>query len=341
MAVWLVRAGKKGERENYALENDCVVVGWSECPSLTHVQDREELYRILETTYPDGSKNTLKNWESQLWAVVKSIQKGDIVALPLKSRSVVAFGKVVGDYQYVADAPEGTNHRRPVEWLREVPRSEIGQDLLYSLGAFLTVCRIVRNDAEARVDALITSGKDGYVPPIPHVGDDGGTDEERLSVDLESSIRDQIRAVILSRFKGNDLANLVGAVLEAQGLQTVVSGAGPDGGVDIIAGTGHLGFGRPRFVVQVKSEQTAVDVKVVRELQGVMAQFGAERGLFVAWGGFKPTVYKEFAKDYFRIRLWTGEDLIDQVFEHYRSLPPDIQAELPLKQVWMLALPES
>lgn len=45
-----------------------------------------------------------------------------------------------------------------------------------------------------------------------------------------------------------------------------VSPAGPDGEVDILAGSGPLGLDSPTLIVEVKSESTAVDVKVVRGL---------------------------------------------------------------------------
>jgi predicted Mrr-cat superfamily restriction endonuclease len=45
---------------------------------------------------------------------------------------------------------------RPVRWLKaEVPRDVFRQDLLYSFGAFMTVCEISRNDALQRVEAVI------------------------------------------------------------------------------------------------------------------------------------------------------------------------------------------
>jgi len=85
--------------------------------------------------------------------------------------------------------------------------------------------------------------------------------------------------------------------------------------------------------VQVKSDQAAIDVRVVQELQGVMRQFGVEHGLVVAWGGFKGTVVRETARQFFEIRHWTGDELVQQVPEHYDTLNPDIRAKLPLKRI--------
>lgn len=68
-------------------------------------------------------------------------------------------------------------HQRTVTWIRDdVPRDAIDQDLRYSLGAFLTVCRIKRNNAEERIRALL----DGAPLPGPKEGneaiDDDGPD---------------------------------------------------------------------------------------------------------------------------------------------------------------------
>jgi restriction system protein len=128
----------------------------------------------------------------------------------------------------------------------------------------------------------------------------------------------------------------VAAILEAQGYQVNVSPEGPDGGVDIVAGTGPLGFDQPKMVVQVKSSNNPVEVNVLRELTGVMTNFGADHALIVAWGGYRGTVEREAARSFFKIRLWDADDLVTNIQLHYEKLPDDIQAELPLKRIWML-----
>jgi restriction system protein len=81
---------------------------------------------------------------------------------------------------------------------------------------------------------------------------------------------------------GHELAQLVGDILRAEGFVTTVSPAGPDGGVDILAGQGSMGFDGATLAVQVKSGQA--DAPTLHELQGVMSNFGATRGLLVCWG---------------------------------------------------------
>ena len=43
---------------------------------------------------------------------------------------------------------------------------------------------------------------------------------------------------------------------------------------------------------------------------------------------------------FFRVRLWDQNDLIDQLLEHFDKLGEDLRAELPLKRVWTVASPD-
>jgi restriction system protein len=195
----------------------------------------------------------------------------------------------------------------------------------------MTVCRIARNNAEERIKAVL----EGKPAPITAIGED--EDEDSVEIpDLEQNAQDQIRDEIGEKFTGHGLARLVSEILKAQGYMTKLSAPGPDGGVDIIAGQGVMGFDSPRLCVQVKSGATAADVSVLRSLQGVLKNFGAEQGLLVSWGGFKTSVVTEARRLYFEIRLWDADDVLAALFETYEKLPEDIKADLPLKRVWVL-----
>lgn len=336
MALWMVRAGRFGEQENLALDKGIVVVGDDNINNLSGVKTREELYSLYEQAYPEAKKNTRINWVGQMWAFISRIQVGDLVVLPLKSRSAIAIGKIKGEYEYHADYPDGAHHTRPVEWLiTDKPRSAFDQDLLYSFGAFMTVCQIKRNNAEERIKAML-AGKPTPISPetIP---------EELLGegiTDLEQYARDQIRDYIGRKFKGHELARLVQEILAARGYYTLLSPPGADGGVDIVAGRGTMGFDEPRLCVQVKSGDSPVDVGVLRELQGTMRNFGSEQGLLVSWGGFKSSVLKEARRIFFEIRLWDADNVVRALMENYEDLSDEIQAEIPLKRTWVLVLEE-
>ena len=159
-------------------------------------------------------------------------------------------------------------------------------------------------------------------------------DEDAEDTDLEALAQDQISQLIAARFKGHGLTRLVEAILKSQGYTTYRSPEGADGGVDILAGTGPLGFGLPRLCVEVKSESSPIDRPTVDKLLGAVAKFGAQEGLFVSWSGFKTNVPKEMAASFFRVRLWTQKELLEQLFNQYEQLDEDIRAELPLKRIW-------
>jgi len=155
-----------------------------------------------------------------------------------------------------------------------------------------------------------------------------------ITFDLEGTARDEILKFIQTKFKGHDLTRLVAAVLRAQGYKTKESPAGPDGGVDILAGSGSLGFDQPRLCVQVKSGVDAEGQRTFNELGGVMSKFGSEQGLLVSWGGFTSAVKLDARKDFFKIRLWDQGNVVDAVLQSYERLDDEIKAELPLKRIW-------
>lgn len=331
MSLWLVRAGEYGEQEHGALENNIVTIGWNELPDLSAVKTRDALAKLYAERWPAAKKMAAANYIGQIWRFIHDIQKGDLVALPLKTQSAVAIGKVKGDYEY-KELAHNIKHIRRVEWLKTIPRSSFDQDILYSLGAFMTVCRVERNDAEDRVIKLLKAAevaRESVKPEVP---------EE--AIDIESIAKDQIVKHVGAKFKGHDLARLVDAILQAQGYITMMSPPGPDGGVDILAAQGPLGFDKPGVCAQVKSSSSQADVKVLRELQGVMSRLRAEQGLLVSWGGFTAEALREARDAFFSIRLWDQGDLLEEVFKYYDRLGDALKAELPLKRMWGLVLEE-
>src|SRR5207245_2626195 len=108
-----------------------------------------------------------------------------------------------------------------------------------------------------------------------------------------------------------EMARLVDAVLKAEGFSTILSKPGPDGGVDILAARGSLGFDHPALCVQVKSSDTPADVKIFRELVGTMETHQATHGLLVCWGGFNQAVLKESKSKWFKVRFWDQLDLVE------------------------------
>lgn len=333
MALWMVRAGSGGEYEDLAIENGMVAVSFEPLGDLSAAKSRDEVRELMRTSYPDTGEGAITNRAGQLWTFIHRIQVGDLIALPLKSQPAISFGQVTGPYKYESGNPAGARHTRSVKWLKtSVPRASIDQDLLYSFGAFMTVCAIKRNNAELRIRAILGNH---LAPTAPSEADLAIDPEPEVS--LFETAQDRIRAHITARFKGRDFERLVDAVLVAQGYVTARTDAGADGGVDIVAGRGAMGFDPPRLAVQVKSSDDPEGENAVRELQGVLRRFNADRGLFVSWGGFKTSVIKRTRELFFEVRLWNADDVIHAIQDNFERLPADIRTEIPLTRMWTLA----
>jgi restriction system protein len=308
----------------------------SQCTSLDDVRD------LVAAALPNDKPQAHTNYAAQLWTLKDRMSDGDLVVLPRKGSAQLAIGRVIGPYNYrSSEADPARRHTRPVEWLRiDVPRSAVKQDLLYSLGAFMTYCEVSRNEAARRIAVLAGGGTDpGTTGVFPggQVNSKGSDDFEASDapVGLEQFAKDRITAVIQQEFAGHRMQDLVAAVLEAEGFTCRMAPEGADGGIDILAGSGPLGMDEPRLVVQVKSEQQAIQDPVVTQLLGSVSKHQPAQGLLVAWGGLTSPARKTLLDNYFRIRAWDSEELIEQITGCYEKLPEEIRAALPLKQVWM------
>lgn len=341
MAVWLIRAGAQGEHEQKFLRENRAYVTWEGLDiDLRSLDNRDMLLNALRERYPDEKERTIINWSGQIWPFVNDIKTGDWIVIPLKSQRAVQIGVVRGDYIFEANGPDPYYHWRQIEWIGEaIPRNHFGDDLLNTFGAFLTICRVQSNNAEERLQAM---KRNGWQPETVHAIVNAGLTPIGIEADSETDIEeraaDGIAKLILSRFKGHNLTRLVEAILKAEGYTTWRSTEGTDGGVDILAGAGPLGFGAPRLCVEVKSGDKKIDRPTVDKLIGAISKFGAAEGLFVSWSGFKQNVDKELAPMFFKIRLWTQKELLDALFAVYDKLDEDIKAELPLKRVWTVAV---
>ena len=333
MTLWVVRCGGNGSYEEEALSQKIVGIGWGKLGDISGIETREEIQDLFAKTHSEESIASVRNQVAQIYAFRSRIQRGDLVALPLKNSASIAFGHITSDYKFVSDAHDFVKHQRTIQWIKTIPRSDMDQDLLFSFGAFLTVFQVQRNDAEARVQALLT----GIKPPISNNAsqiEQSLEDDLVENFDVEQFSRDQIRKIIEQKFAGHALAQLVGEILKAEGYTVMISPAGPDGGVDVLAGSGKSGFEEPKIAVQVKSGNQIVDAPTLRDLQGTMSIFGATNGLVVSWGGFNGQAIKDARRSFLSLHTWNSDDIIDHITANWEKLPEEIKAVLRLKQIW-------
>ncbi|HMR47941.1 MAG TPA: restriction endonuclease [Arachnia sp.] len=345
--AWVVRAGRYGEDEQANLDAGRTTISWHEMSDLTPATTREAMSIAVEQTYPDAPTGQKATSTGQLWAFRSKIQVGDLIVMPLKSESGhIAFGRCTGPYAYDPSQPASRRHYRPVTWEpNTVPRSALGADLLATINSLLTVFSPSRNDAARRLAMIAKGDADpgivGGAVPRSQITPSKQPDEQDEVTDPPSeptleAIEDRVRTYIMENFREHELTKLIAAILEALGFVCDVSPAGPDGGVDILAGTGPFGFGAPTVVVEVKSEPGPVGSAVMRTLHSAVTRYGADHGVLVAWGGISSPARSEFAHLRTSIRVWSGKEILEKLFETYPRLPDAIRNQLPLKQAWVL-----
>ncbi len=344
MALWLVRAGVHGENEKKFLDEARIYLTWDGLSNdLGDLKDHNELRDLLKETYPDAPAGRIRNHLGQIWAFGKSMQAGDWVLMPSKQKPAVHVAEMKGDYTFDPTATDPFFHYRDVEWItQDIPRSNFDQDLLYSFGSSRAIYEVSRNDAEKRIRQMARSGwkpSTGILSVVPESEDEDSTEREGLE-DIALAARDQLAKFVIAKFKGRGMERLVDAVLRAQGYKTYLSPVGSDKGVDILASPGPMGYAKPRICVQVKSGDSALERPTLDQLIGAMKNVRASHGLLVSWGGFKRSIDQEEMTQFFHVRLWDQDDLIDQILFHYDELDADIRGELPLKRIWIVVPPE-
>jgi len=339
MALWLTRAGSAGEYEKKFLEDGRIYLTWDYLDSdLRKIETKDELKAKLEEMDPGGKPGRYQNWASQIWPFVWRMKKGDWVILPSKFKSVINFGKIEGDYVYDKSLGSPYYHYRKVNWFaKDIPRTNFDQDLLYSFGAAMTICRIKRNDAEFRVKEM---AKNNWVSPTGFTDIENEDGAEFNIGDLEQLAEDNIAKFLQQKFKGHGMTRVIEGILKAKGYITYRSGEGPDKGVDILAAPEPFGFGTPKLCVQVKTSDTPIERSILDQLIGAMQNLNADQGLLVSWGGFRSSVEREIPAQFFRVRIWDQAAIIKELIENYDKLDEDLKAEIPLKRIWTLASPQ-
>jgi len=257
------------------------------------------------------------------------MEAGDLVAYPSKRERQIHIGRVTGDYFYVEDHELGYPHRRPVSWLKSLPRTFFTQGALYEIGSALSLFQI-RNYTDEYVAAV-----EGKLPAATPVAEDDTV--QLVAAEIEENTRDFVLKTLAQQLKGHPFAGFVAHLLNLMGYRTRVSEEGPDGGIDIVAHKDELGFEPPFIKVQVKSSEGNIGDPAVSSLYGKVSH--NEYGLFVTLGSFTSQA-RNFGRSKSNLRLIDGEELVDLIFRYYERFDSRYRALLPLKRVWVPERPE-
>lgn len=321
MSIWLCRAGRNGEHESKFLEEGKIYFTFEEIDiPITSIGSKVALKEYFMSVMPSVKIGTAQNWATQGYYFACNMTLGDWVLLPSKISPIVHIGKIISDYSFDKNASALYRHSRSVDWFTKVPRGSFDQEIQAALKGMMTIYKLKQ---EERIKQSIHKTSPNQQGPL-------------FENDLESESLENISNYIIKNFKGHGLSHIIAAILRAKGFEVLESKAGPDHGVDILASYGNLGFDSPKICVQVKSAADAIERTVLDQLIGTMSNIGAEYGLLVSWGGFKQSIVRETAMQFFKVRLWSASDVIKELLLNYDKLDNEIKKKIPLKRIWIL-----
>ena len=143
-ALFCVWAGEGGRYADAFVKGGYVAIGWPEVQDLHRVDSYNELRARLQEAYPHEPPGRIRNYLGQVGNFILSIGVGDFVVTPDSTGSLVYVGEVISHPFKVLNADESCPypHRRKVEWLSKVRRSELSKSMQHSLRSPQAVFRI-------------------------------------------------------------------------------------------------------------------------------------------------------------------------------------------------------
>jgi restriction system protein len=124
-----------------------------------------------------------------------------------------------------------------------------------------------------------------------------------------------------------EFESLITNLFEKMGLETRLTQASRDGGVDCVAYDPRPIFGG-KVVIQAKRYRHTVGVSAVRDLYGTMQNEGASKGILVTTSGYGKASF-EFA-DRKPLELLSGSNLLYLLAQH-----TGVEAKIEVPDTWM------
>lgn len=325
--IWVFRAGKNGEHEKKFLEESRIYLSWYGLKEDMSKMDYGGVKEYVRQLFPELSGDYLNRRILQIYPFVHSMQDGDWVILPSKFDRTLHFGKIVGDYQYEFIGPAPYYHYRNVDWFeKDVPVDIFDSEIIYATQVHSTIFRITDERIVSIIEQTANNGwNQPHIPPLEFIGSELNIDDAAVA---------SIKKYVYQKFKGYAMEDLICEILRAKGFTVYNGPKGPDGGQDLLAAAGDMGFESPRICVQVKTQNQVVEKSVVDKLEDTIKKFKAEYGLFVAWNGYEKAV--DPAEYFYSIRLWTSKEVIEELLANYEKISPEMQQRIPLRHIWIL-----
>lgn len=321
--------GDSGRLYDDFREREVAAIGWGQlAPNAKPGMTRKELTKLYLLAEPLAKLGTAISGASQVWRFINDVATGDYVLTYSPANRTYMLGNVTGPSEYRPDwLDDSMPLARAVKW----QNSEIDRDLLStptknSLGSTLTLFLLPETAAAEML--AVSDGK-----PIQNEPESEEAVEAAIDplVDIQSLALERIKDTI-SALDWSDMQDLVAGILRAMGYKTHVSPPGPDRGKDIIASPDGFGFENPRIVVEVKHRSGKMGSQAIRSFLG--GRHKDDRGLYVSTGGFAMDAHYEADRAAVPLTLWTLDNLVRALIEHYDTTDAETKRLVPLKRMY-------
>lgn len=170
MKIWLLKAAGTLEDEEIILKNNVITIGWAEFPNLSYVKNEEQVKKLMLEKYPGMQEVRGCAWAGEICSFITKIKKGDLVAVPLKSKNEVIIGRVTGNYEY-KQLSNFISHIRKVRWLKTLSKAIFEEELEVNLSSPDTLF-LIKADSEKFLGFIEVKSLEALVEDLNFAIDD-------------------------------------------------------------------------------------------------------------------------------------------------------------------------
>lgn len=322
-SAWCVRADG-GKFAEAFVNQGFVGIGWGALPDLSNLSNKEDLYKLYRSAYPQDVSNIVVGQQvGQISRFMFELRAGDVVITPDWNSELLRWGVIGTDpsYHYAPNDPSCPySHRRWVKWSAEtLLRSSLSVPLQNTLKSSLTVFGV------SQVDEVLALA--GQAPASQ-------TLKQHRPYDPYEVVLNQILALDDKEFE-----ILVSELLTALGFdRSEVVGKVGDGGVDAMGELDIANLAKVKIFVQAKRYKlgSKISASTVKQLRAAIPRDG--QGAFITTAGFQKAAFDLAVDPRFpRIGLINGNQLVDLLVKHWQDITPEFQDRLGLKPGLVLA----
>jgi len=148
--IWGMHAGRRGEAEELFRNGDLALC-WYQTGDLSNTPPNRRAFKEqIAKVYPNWSAQAVANIAGQLFRFVNEMQPGDFVVWRSKTDGRIHIGRVSGSYRYDPQERDRCPHQRRVEWLKNVPPSDLSPRARTGVGLRQTLAKIGKHVEEWR-----------------------------------------------------------------------------------------------------------------------------------------------------------------------------------------------